>query len=101
MEWATLEQIFKWADHNSLEFDDPVHLHLFGEPLLHKGFTEMAARVGQIAPTISFSTNMRGMTRAWANKLSQVRFQYVTLSPHPIVDNEPPESIRYRVERIM
>lgn len=99
MEWATLEQLLKWADDNGLEFDNPTHLHLFGEPLLHREFAEMAAAIGQVAPSISFSTNMRNLTRAWAKRLSQAKFTYVTLSPHAIIEDEPKVSVLYRIER--
>jgi hypothetical protein len=82
MDDETLERIFYWVD-RGLNFDKPVHLHLFGEPLLHPRFAEMAAEIWRrYRPKMSFSTNGKALTPRLADKLATIRWAWITLSPH-------------------
>lgn len=92
MSWETLERIFYWVD-KGLRWNRPLHLHLFGDPLLHPQFAEMARVIWQRYKTpLSFSTNGKALTPAMADKLAIVPWKYITLSPH---DKEAAEKAMY------
>jgi hypothetical protein len=79
MAWDTLKQTFSLG----WKLNEPLHLHLFGEPLLHPEFVEMARWIQErYAAKLSFSTNCTLLTSQWANDLMAVRWEWVTLSPH-------------------
>jgi MoaA/NifB/PqqE/SkfB family radical SAM enzyme len=94
MEWKTLNRLLWWIETERLVPDTLIHLHLFGEPLMHPRFDEMAARVAQVCPRLSFSTNGILLGERWAKKLSQVNFDYITISPHTLSTKELNERLR-------
>jgi len=82
MTWETLKKTMSLVEAGHLEASRPLHLHLFGEPMLHPEFEEMAKHVKRIWPHISFSTNGVKIDDARAKKIADVGFSWVTVSPH-------------------
>jgi sulfatase maturation enzyme AslB (radical SAM superfamily) len=83
MDMATLRQTMSWLDEGMMH-NLPIHLHLFGEPLMHPEFVTMARWIESHYPDVplSFSTNATLLTSPWANKLAMVDWAWITLSPH-------------------
>jgi len=84
MSMATLEQTMSWLD-KGMKYAIPLHLHLFGEPLMHSEFVNMAKWIQETyhpKVPLSFSTNATLVTPQWANKLATVDWAWITLSPH-------------------
>lgn len=79
MSWNTLVQTFN----HDWELNEPLHVHLFGEPLLHPEFVEMVSWIQtRFDAKLSFSTNCILLNSDWANKLMAVKWDWITLSPH-------------------
>jgi hypothetical protein len=58
----------------------PLFLHVFGEPLLFDKFEEHAKKFEKLAP-ISFSTNCTYLDERRADKLAEINWFYISLSP--------------------
>jgi hypothetical protein len=82
MEWATLERILEWFENGKIEPDNPLHLHLFGDPMVYPDFEAMAKRVKEVCPHISFSTNGHNLDFERGHRLKEIGFDYITVSPH-------------------
>lgn len=82
MDWPTLEKTMSWVAAGLLQANRPLHLHLFGEPLLHPEFESMAKYVKRTWPHISFSTNGVKLDAGRAKKIAEVGVSWVTVSPH-------------------
>lgn len=81
MTWETLKRAIHWLDKTDTKNKiDAVALHNFGEPLLHKDFIEMALALSNHAP-ITMSTNSTQMNEKMADKLAQVPWKWISLSP--------------------
>jgi len=84
MDWDTLKHVAKLLNERRFYASIPLHLHLFGEPLMHPEFADMALWLQKtvIGMRLSVSTNCTLMTPEWANRLARIDWQWVTLSPH-------------------
>lgn len=82
MDWETLFTTLRWIGSGKLKASDPLFLHLFGEPLLHPRFYEMAEEIKKTCPNISFSTNGTLINRGISDRLSIIGFDWITVSPH-------------------
>lgn len=82
MDRNTLERVVDLISSGTLQAGSPLHLHLFGEPLLHPQFLAMARRIKEVATRISFSTNGTKIDYRVAQRMAEVGFAYVTVSPH-------------------
>lgn len=75
----TIERALHWVKklrHNG----EVLHLHNFGEPLLHPRFDEIALAFSKLMP-ISVSTNGVLVTEAWARRLGKVPWWSIGISP--------------------
>ena len=83
MDMATLRQTMSWIG-EGMRVHKPLHLHLFGEPLMHEHYVDMAKWIKNHYPEmpLSFSTNATLLSAQWANKLATVDWAWITLSPH-------------------
>jgi hypothetical protein len=63
-----------------LGITDVLALHLFGEPLLHPKFDEIALRFSELVP-ITMSTNAVLLDEAWADRLARIAWKWISLSP--------------------
>lgn len=59
---------------------DALALHVFGEPLLHPKFDEIALKFSQVMP-VTMSTNCSFLDEEWADRLAKVRWAWISLSP--------------------
>jgi len=82
MDWKTLERVLSLIKSGQVYASRPLHLHLFGEPLLHGAFVDKAATIKEVCSYISFSTNGIGLTTDLAEKLGKIGFDWITISPH-------------------
>lgn len=73
---------------------DVLALHVFGEPLLHPKFDEIAARFSKIVP-ITMSTNGVLLDEKWADRLARVPWAWISVSPWK------PESQQRAIELLM
>lgn len=62
------------------ENHETLHLHVFGEPLLHPKFDEHAAKFAKLMP-ISVSTNGVLLDEKWADRLAKIPWAWITVSP--------------------
>lgn len=74
----TVVNALRWV--RQLGAVDVLALHVFGEPLLHPHFDEIAARFAKFVP-VTVSTNGVLLTMEWARRLAAVGFQWVSVSP--------------------
>lgn len=75
---SVVDRALDWVDaHKKI---DALALHVFGEPLLHPKFDEIALEFSKLTP-ITMSTNGVLMTEAWADRLAKVPWAWITLSP--------------------
>ena len=82
MSVETLKQTLSWIETGKLRAGRPLHLHLFGEPMLHPDFLTMARMVKEVWPYISFSTNGTGISYAVGQLMKEIGFDWITVSPH-------------------
>ncbi len=73
-----VEKSLEWV--SRLPKVDALALHLFGEPLLHPKFDEIALRFSKVC-NITMSTNGVLMTESWADRLAEVPWAWITISP--------------------
>lgn len=60
--------------------DDVLALHVFGEPLLHPKFEQIAVRFSDHVP-VTMSTNGVLLDEKWADRLATVRWAWISVSP--------------------
>jgi len=82
MDMETVERVCKLIETREVGASVPLFLHLFGEPMLHPKFMEIAEKFKAVWPWISFSTNGTGMNYRTAHELKEIGFQWITVSPH-------------------
>lgn len=82
MSMETLSKTLDLIRSGKMTANKPLFLHLFGEPLMHDRFEEMAREVKKEVDHISFSTNGIRVTKERARVLADIGFSYVTVSPH-------------------
>lgn len=78
MDETTVVNALKWVE--KLGTGDVLALHVFGEPLLHPKFDEIAARFGRLVP-ITMSTNGVLLDSRWADRLARVPWKWISVSP--------------------
>lgn len=82
MTWKTVDRIVELLRSGDVTAHVPLFLHLFGEPLLHPDFFDMAAKIKSSWPAISFSTNCLALDYVAAEKISRLGVSWVTVSQH-------------------
>ncbi len=76
---ATVERALHWVG-KLPRHGETLHLHNFGEPLLHPKFDEIALKFSKLSQ-VSFSTNGVLQDEKWADRLAKVPWQWISLSP--------------------
>jgi len=82
MHQETFLQVLNLMKAKAFTCDMPLHLHLFGEPMISSKFEDMAIEIKKIWPFLSFSTNGHFIDEARAQGLKKIGFQWITVSPH-------------------
>lgn len=75
----TVERALYWVK-RLRQNGEVLHLHNFGEPLLHPRFDEIALQFSKLMP-ISVSTNGVLVTEEWAKRLGKVPWWSIGVSP--------------------
>lgn len=78
MDDDTVTLALKWVE--KLEKTDVLALHVFGEPLIHPKFDEIAKEFSKLS-RITMSTNAVFLDERWADRLAKCGFAYISLSP--------------------
>lgn len=78
----TLNRILYLLDTGEMKVHLPLFLHLFGEPMMHPQFIEIASRIKEVIRDISWSTNGFGVTMTKAEEIAQLAPSWITISPH-------------------
>lgn len=79
MSEETIERALHWVSKLRQNYE-VLHLHDFGEPLLHPKFDEIALRFAKLQP-ISMSTNGVLLDEKWADRLAKVPWAWISISP--------------------
>lgn len=74
----TVKRALHWA--SKLRRVEALALHVFGEPLLHPRFPEIALEFAKVNH-ITMSTNGVLMTPQWADKLAVIPWAWISISP--------------------
>lgn len=82
MTWDTLNRTLEWFQFGILQPDSVVHLHLFGEPMMHPSFESIVEKVRSIVPRVSFSINGTNLNYKRAKRLAEIDIAWITVSPH-------------------
>jgi hypothetical protein len=88
MSQKTIYRIMDLIKNGHMLANKPLHLHLFGEPMIHSGFEQIAKEIKAICKDVSFSTNGTKISKRRAASIAKVGFESVTISPHKPVAAE-------------
>lgn len=78
MDDNTVARALHWVE--KLGTPDSLALHLFGEPLLHKRFFDIAERFRQLVP-VNFSTNAMLIDEKKADEIAKYKWDWISVSP--------------------
>lgn len=78
MDDATVKRSLYWV--NKLPRKEFLHLHNFGEPLLHPKFDEIALEFSKLNH-VTFSTNAVFLDEKWADRLAKIPWAWISVSP--------------------
>lgn len=73
----TFSNVLKWV--KAFPPKDILALHVFGEPLLHPKFDLYALELSKLC-MVTFSTNATYLNESWADRLSQIPFEWISVS---------------------
>ncbi len=77
MDNPTFFRSLEWV--NKLGTTEVLALHVFGEPLLHDKFDQLALIASKSAP-VTMSTNCVLLDEAWADRLAKIPWAWISLS---------------------
>lgn len=78
MDRDTIKRSLYWVE--KLEKPEVLSLHVFGEPLLHPRFDEIALEFSKLAP-VTMSTNAVLLDEEWADRLAKIPWSWISISP--------------------